>query len=46
MKAEHETFACSPVFFADAYCPLCDATHRFFARDAGVVDARPERRAA
>jgi hypothetical protein len=40
MKAEHETFACSPVFFADTYCPVCDRTHRWFARDAWVVDAR------
>jgi hypothetical protein len=54
MKAEHETFACSPVFFADTYCPFCEAMHRFFARDAWVIEAalveerspRAEQRAA
>jgi len=31
-------FACSPVFFADAYCPACDASHRWFAREAWVEE--------
>ena len=43
MNAERETFACSPVFFADTYCPFCEANHRFFARDAWVVDERSPR---
>ena len=31
-------FACSPVFFADAYCPACDASHRWFAREGWVEE--------
>lgn len=44
MKAEHTTFACSPVFFADTYCPICEASHRWFARDAWVLETRVEER--
>lgn len=36
INADGSTFACSPVFFADTYCPLCDADHRWFARDGWV----------
>ncbi len=40
MNAEHEAFACSPVFFADTYCPICRTTHQWFARDAWVEEPR------
>ncbi len=46
--SEREAFERSPVFFADTYCPLCEASHRWFARDAWVEEPRPrfEARAA
>jgi hypothetical protein len=34
--SDRSQFACTPVFFADTYCPLCDRDHRWFARDAWV----------
>jgi len=38
IAADGNTFACSPVFFADTYCPMCEADHRWFARDAWVEE--------
>ena len=38
IKADRLKFACSPVFFADAYCPVCDTLHRWFAREAWVEE--------
>jgi hypothetical protein len=38
IAADRLKFACSPVFFADAYCPMCNANHRWFARDAWVEE--------
>jgi len=35
-------FACSPVFFSDAYCPACDASHRWFAREAWVEETQSQ----
>jgi len=40
IEADRLKFSCSPVFFADAYCPDCNASHRWFARDAWVEDPR------
>ena len=40
IEADRVKFACSPVFFADAYCPACDAMHRWFAREAWVEEQR------
>ena len=40
IEADRLKFACSPVFFADAYCPSCDAMHRWFAREAWVEEQR------
>ena len=45
IEAEGRTFACSPVFFADTYCGICDANHRWFARDAWVEERQSEPRA-
>ena len=45
IEADDQVFACSPVFFADSYCPLCDANHRWFARDAWVEHPRSEQAA-
>ena len=38
MVSDRSKFECSPVFYADAYCPICNANHRWFARDAWVED--------
>jgi hypothetical protein len=38
MVVDRSEFACSPVFFADAYCPACDTSHRWFAREAWIED--------
>ena len=38
IKADRLKFACSPVFFADTYCPMCQTQHRWFAREAWVVE--------
>ena len=51
IEADRLKFACSPVFFADAYCPACDTLHRWFAREAwveepGSQEAREVARAA
>ena len=43
-QADRLKFACSPVFFADAYCPMCNANHRWFARDAWVEEQPPNGR--
>jgi hypothetical protein len=42
ITADRLKFACSPVFFADAYCPACDTLHRWFAREAWVEEPRSQ----
>jgi len=42
IAADRTGFECSPVFFADTYCPMCNANHRWFARDAWVEEPRSE----
>jgi hypothetical protein len=34
-------FNSTPVFFASTYCPLCRATHEWFAKDAWVCESAP-----
>src|SRR4051812_16485820 len=46
IEADRLKFSCSPVFFADAYCPHCNANHRWFARDAWVEDPKAVAEAA
>jgi hypothetical protein len=41
IEADRLKFACSPVFFADAYCPVCETQHRWFAREAWVEEPQP-----
>jgi hypothetical protein len=36
---EAAAFNSSPVFFGQTYCPHCDGTHEWFARDAWVCDS-------
>ncbi len=38
-QVEAAAFRSSPVFFGQTYCPHCDATHEWFARDAWVCDS-------
>jgi len=45
IKAEGATFRCSPVFFADTYCPNCEANHRWFAREAWIENQQLDDRA-
>lgn len=42
IETDRDRFDCTPVFFADAYCPMCNANHRWFARDAWVEEPRSE----
>ncbi len=42
ITADRLKFNCSPVFYADAYCPVCNANHRWFARDAWVEEPHAE----
>lgn len=39
-NADAATFRSSPVFFSQAYCPHCDATHEWFAADAWVCESK------
>ena len=32
------TFLSTPVFFSRTHCPLCQATHEWFAKEAWVCD--------
>ena len=42
LVSNRERFECSPVFFADAFCSICNANHRWFARDAWIEEQRAE----
>jgi len=35
------SFNSTPVFFASTYCPICRATHEWFAKDAWVCESAP-----
>jgi len=39
MNADRKSFETTPVFFARAYCPHCNAEHEWFARDAWICEA-------
>ena len=40
MKVDRERFRCSPVFFGRTFCPICEASHEWFAREAWVYEPR------
>jgi hypothetical protein len=44
IMADRRSFSATPVFFARAFCPLCNAEHEWFAREAWVCEAEPPRR--
>jgi hypothetical protein len=39
IEADRAAFRSTPVFFSRTLCPLCRATHEWFAGDAWVRDA-------
>jgi hypothetical protein len=43
--ADRASFHATPVFFARAFCPVCEAEHEWFAREAWVCDSTPPARA-
>jgi hypothetical protein len=40
MKADRDKFRRSAVFFARAYCSICQTNHEWFAREAWVHEPR------
>ena len=38
IKVDRPRFECSPVFFAQTFCPFCRTEHQWFAKDAWVED--------
>jgi hypothetical protein len=38
IKMDHDRFRQSAVFFARTFCPVCQSTHEWFARDAWVEE--------
>jgi hypothetical protein len=42
ITVDRESFEATPVFFSQAFCPLCHAEHQWFARDAWVDEPSPE----
>ena len=38
ITADRVRFNSTPVFFASTYCPICRATHEWFAKDAWVYE--------
>lgn len=41
ITADRVRFNCTPVFFANTYCPICRTTHEWFAKDAWVREPNP-----
>ena len=46
IEIDQSSFNSTPVFFAQTYCPLCRATHRWFAKEAWVQEPGPSAEAA
>jgi hypothetical protein len=42
MIADRRSFESTPVFFAQAYCPICLTEHEWFAKDAWVCEHEPQ----
>ena len=42
IEAQREAFDTAPVFFSHMYCPLCQTTHQWFAKDAWVCESAAE----
>ena len=41
--ADRASFRATPVFFAQTYCPYCRTAHEWFAQQAWVCEAEPDR---
>ena len=39
--ADRESFSATPVFFAKVHCPICNAEHEWFAKEAWVCEPEP-----
>jgi hypothetical protein len=39
IRADRATFCATPVFFSQTLCPICQATHEWFAKNAWVCDS-------
>jgi hypothetical protein len=39
IKVDRPRFECSPVFFAQTFCPFCRTEHQWFAKDAWVEES-------
>ncbi|MBB4382469.1 hypothetical protein GGD66_004317 [Bradyrhizobium sp. CIR48] len=39
IKSDRETFLRSIVFFGNTLCPICEANHNWFAREAWVEES-------
>jgi hypothetical protein len=39
IEVDRPRFECSPVFFAQTFCPFCRAEHQWFAKDAWVKES-------
>jgi hypothetical protein len=40
--ADRASFNATPVFFARVYCPLCQAEHEWFAKEAWVCETESQ----
>jgi hypothetical protein len=38
MKADGRSFGSTPVFFSRTFCPTCQTSHEWFAKEAWVSD--------
>lgn len=43
IKADRESFRCSPVFVARTHCPVCQTNHEWFAKEAWVYEPSVDR---
>jgi hypothetical protein len=44
--ADRQSFEATPVFFARVYCPICRTEHEWFAKEAWVCEAAPDRQSS
>lgn len=43
---DRRSFAATPVFYSQTFCPLCRAEHQWFAKEAWVQEPGPDAEAA
>jgi hypothetical protein len=42
ITADPTSFARTPVFFGQVYCPICRTEHEWFAKEAWVCEPEPD----